>query len=198
MNANDAFEAFFEEAQRKYLREMERLCFAYAGYREEYRSLVDESIQETFVAAVKEYELIKDSPYLEGWFLKTCFHRFSTALRKERRRGKRRQGSLDDPDAALSWEDGGASLDAWWDRQEKTRELNRLVAALNRRETEIFRAYFQEEKTMEEIAARKGVSLSAVKSLLYRLRKKLRALREEPLDLFLALGATFSFFGRLL
>lgn len=49
MYINDEREAFFVDAHRKYHSKMENVCRAYVQYNEEYRSLIDESIQETYL-----------------------------------------------------------------------------------------------------------------------------------------------------
>ena len=46
MYIDDEREAFFVDAHRKYHSKMENVCRAYVQYNEEYRSLIDESIQE--------------------------------------------------------------------------------------------------------------------------------------------------------
>ena len=76
MYIDDEREAFFVDAHRKYHSKMENVCRAYVQYNEEYRSLIDESIQETYLTAVKNYKELKAHPALEGWFIETCFHRF--------------------------------------------------------------------------------------------------------------------------
>ena len=100
MYIDDEREAFFVDAHRKYHFKMENVCRAYVQYNEEYRSLIDESIQETYLTAVKNYKELKAHPALEGWFIETCFHRFSTALAKYRRRQAYHQVSMNDDKAA--------------------------------------------------------------------------------------------------
>ena len=52
MYIDDEREAFLVDAHRKYHSKIENVCRAYVQYNEEYRSLIDESIQETYLTAV--------------------------------------------------------------------------------------------------------------------------------------------------
>ena len=65
MYIDDEREAFFVDAHRKYHSKMENVCRAYVQYNEEYRSLIDESIQETYLTAVKNYRNLL-SPFFDG------------------------------------------------------------------------------------------------------------------------------------
>ena len=47
MRTNDDKEQFFAKAYHRYARKLEHMCLKYVGYQEEYRSIVDESVQET-------------------------------------------------------------------------------------------------------------------------------------------------------
>lgn len=56
MRTNDDKEQFFAKAYHRYARKLEHMCLKYVGYQEEYRSIVDESVQETFLCAVENYD----------------------------------------------------------------------------------------------------------------------------------------------
>lgn len=91
MRTNDDKEQFFAKAYHRYARKLEHMCLKYVGYQEEYRSLVDESVQETFLCAVENYDNLNAvaPSHLEGWLVQTCWNRFRTELKKYRHRKNR-------------------------------------------------------------------------------------------------------------
>lgn len=146
MYTDNEREAFFIEVYKKYYTKMENICRAYVQYNEEYRSLIDESIQETYLTAVKDYQKLKTHPALEGWFMETCFHRFSTALAKYRRRQAHHQVSINDDKAFLQVADTVNNLDTWWQNESNAKQIQRILDVLSEREVRVYHEYFESEK----------------------------------------------------
>lgn len=195
MYVEDEREAFFIEAYRNYHAKMENVCRAYVQYNEEYRDLIDESIQETYLAAVKDYQKLKMHPALEGWFIETCFHRFSTALAKYRRRQAHHQVSMDDDKAFLQVADTVNQLDTWWQNESNAKQIQRILEALSEREVQVYHEYFESEKSITEVAASQNATESAIKSILARIRRKARKIKNADFFLF---TASFSFLARFI
>lgn len=198
MYIDDEREAFFVDAHRKYHYKMENVCRAYVQYNEEYRSLIDESIQETYLTAVKNYKELKAHPALEGWFIETCFHRFSTALAKYRRRQAYHQVSMNDDKAAPQAAETVDNIDTWWQNENNTNQLQRILDVLSEREAQVYHEYFEDEKSMAEVAETQNTTVSAIKSILARIRKKARAMQNIDYLLFFFIIATFSVLARLM
>ena len=55
-------EAFIESLYLQYAGKLERASLNYVRHRGEYRDLVDDSIQKTFLKAYEEYDTLKDVP----------------------------------------------------------------------------------------------------------------------------------------
>ena len=55
-------EAFIESLYLQYAGKLERASLNYVRHRGEYRDLVDDSIQKTFLKAYEEYDALKDAP----------------------------------------------------------------------------------------------------------------------------------------
>lgn len=91
---------FLERIYILYARKLENMCLNYVNYQENYRDIVDDSIQKTFETATRQNKDLLVNPYLEGWLCQTCMNRLTTALRTYRRRMKR-QTSLDDANFTL-------------------------------------------------------------------------------------------------
>ena len=102
-------EAFIESLYLQYAGKLERASLNYVRHRGEYRDLVDDSIQKTFLKAYEEYDTLKDAPYIEAWLFKVCRYRLMTALNTYRRRQKRHVPLEDD--AALTERELPALLD---------------------------------------------------------------------------------------
>lgn len=85
---NDDVEHFFEELYFRYAIKLERMCYKYVSYQNEYTSIIEESIQETFLQAIKQYHKLQSySPsHLEAWLVETCWNRLKPAVKKYRRR----------------------------------------------------------------------------------------------------------------
>lgn len=56
---NDDVEHFFEELYFRYAIKLERMCYKYVSYQNEYTSIIEESIQETFLQAIKQYHKLQ-------------------------------------------------------------------------------------------------------------------------------------------
>lgn len=82
-------EAFIEWLYTQYAVKLERASLNWVQHRPEYRDMVDDSIQKTFLKACEEYDRLKDAPYIEAWLFKTCRHRLLTEINTYRRRQKR-------------------------------------------------------------------------------------------------------------
>ena len=190
MDMNDTRKDFFTETYTKYAVKMEKICLAYVNYDEEYRTLIDDSIQETFITAMEHYHEIEDHEALEGWFLTTCHHRFTTAVRKHRRRKGHHAFSLDDDDRAPQMADMANSVDEWWQRESNVEQIQRILDVLSERELEIFRERFEKERSIEEVSHTQNMTVSAVKSILSRIRRKARKLKEINFQVFVVVGAT--------
>ena len=162
MYIDDEREAFFVDAHRKYHSKMENVCRAYVQYNEEYRSLIDESIQETYLTAVKNYKELKAHPALEGWFIETCFHRFSTALAKYRRRQAYHQVSMNDDKAAPQVAETIDNIDTWWQNENNANQLQRILDVLSEREAQVYHEYFEDEKSMASEKRRARCIISTI------------------------------------
>lgn len=143
----------------------------------EYRDLVDDSIQKTFLKAYEEYDALKDAPYIEAWLFKVCRYRLMTALNTYRRRQKRHVPLEDD--AALTERELMTAIDALPDRISSRETLERVLDTLNEREKGLVQAHFVDGVSCEELAKRQNTTIGAIRTALARLRKKARRLAED-------------------
>lgn len=170
-------EAFIESLYLQYAGKLERASLNYVRHRGEYRDLVDDSIQKTFLKAYEEYDALKDAPYIEAWLFKVCRYRLMTALNTYRRRQKRHVPLEDD--AALTEQELMTAIDALPDRIGSRETLERVLDALNEREKGLVQAHFVDGVSCEELAKRQNTTIGAIRTALARLRKKARRLAED-------------------
>ena len=164
-------EAFIESLYLQYAGKLERASLNYVRHRGEYRDLVDDSIQKTFLKAYEEYDTLKDAPYIEAWLFKVCRYRLMTALNTYRRRQKRH--------AALTERELMTAIDALPDRISSRETLERVLDTLNEREKGLVQAHFVDGVSCEELAKRQNTTIGAIRTALARLRKKARRLAED-------------------
>ena len=94
----DGKEEFMAALYQNNYKRLENYCLCYINYDVQYRDLIDECLQEVMLQAASDYDEIYEysTSHLSAWLMNTCQNRFSTALRKYRRRFKRHAYSLDD------------------------------------------------------------------------------------------------------
>lgn len=180
----DSREDFLEQIYVRYAHKLENMCLCYVHYQEEYRHLVDDSIQRTFETATRQYKDLKNHPYLEGWLCQTCMNRLSTAVNTYRRRMKR-QSSLDDETVfTLPPEQIRDAVDEVVNRISNQELINRILEALNTREREVVQRHLVQGESLENIAEDKNTTVGAVKAALARARAKARKIRDRNLLVF--------------
>ena len=170
-------EAFIESLYLQYAGKLERASLNYVRHRGEYRDLVDDSIQKTFLKAYEEYDTLKDAPYIEAWLFKVSRYRLMKAMKTSRRR-QRRNVPLEDEEA-MTERELITAIDALPDRIGSRETLERILDALNEREKGLVQAHFVDGVSCEELAERQNTTIGAIRTALARLRKKARRLAED-------------------
>lgn len=173
MQDHNEKEAFFEKLYSKYASKLERICLRYVNYNNEYRDIIDDCIQETFICANRNYSEIKTHPAIEGWLIKTCMHRLTTAIKKYRRRKTFHLYSFDE-EKAPEPQEMISTIEQWIGEETNKENINKILELLNIREGQVFSELFIENRGLQEIAEKHGDTLSAEKSVLARIRRKIK------------------------
>ena len=184
---NDDVEHFFEELYFRYAIKLERMCYKYVSYQNEYTSIIEESLQETFLQAIKQYHKLQSySPsHLEAWLVETCWNRLKPAVKKYRRRKKRYISIDNEEQLHLSVERIQNDVNEVLECIHRKETLEKLLNALNQRERNIVERHIVHGQPLSEIARQEQISVGAAKSILARARAKVRRIREEcPHDFF--------------
>lgn len=177
MHGADQREQFITRLYEACFDMLEKMCYRHLNYNRLYADLIADCIQETFMAAHRHYARLCQHPNPEGWLVKTCQNRLRDGLRREKRSAGRRAFSMDaveEPTLA----DALSAIDAWESRQQSEETIEQLTALLTEREKRVMEGYFRESLPMEEVARQEETSVSAVKSLIHRIRRKARDLKD--------------------
>lgn len=157
---------------------LEKMCYRMADYDSACADLVADAIQEAFLSADRSWRELLEHPNPSGWLVTTCRNRMRDALRQERSRRKFAAWSLDG-DVSLPMADPASALDAWIDREADSIRAEEVLRALTSAERGIAQGYFVEERTMKEVARDRRLSMSSVKSAIFRIRQKAREMKKE-------------------
>ena len=162
-----------EELYHQYYPRLYQYCRRYVGYNHAFDPLIEDCIQEVFLELDKEIEILQQHPALEGWIMTTCKHRLMTSLDKLRRRNKFVAFSMDDSYAEIP-DPSPSVIDLWAEQEDARESIAHILSILNTREQQIVKDYFFNHIPIQTIAEQEGTTVSAVKSVIARIRQKLR------------------------
>lgn len=165
--------ALIEKLYEQYFDKLVLYCMTMTGYRSELRNMTEECVQEVFYFALERYRKLQNHPDVEGWLFRCCDNRMRNMLFKYHKRSQKHAYSSDmetspeliDPhDSFLYFE------------EEKTFYgcIDRMYELLLDSEKQIFDTYFLQGYGINEVAELTGKSIGSVKSVIYRIRKRLK------------------------
>ncbi len=192
-------DTFFEELYHRNHNKLENYCLHFVSYREEYRGIVDESIQETMLQAVKNYKALSTytDAHTDAWLMNTCRKRLTTALRTYRRRKSRHAYSLNE-NISLPTGQIVDIIDEFFDQLHNHECVERIVAALNERESRIVDMRFKQNMSFREIAEKEHSTVAAIKAVLARLFIKIRKMASKNPYKFFIFTVSILFFMRFI
>jgi RNA polymerase sigma-70 factor (ECF subfamily) len=132
----------------------------------------EDALQDAFVRAFDQLRQCRDPERFAGWLFLILRNRCFAE-----RRHRRQEARLDDPVAQAVATGGGA--DTPTERDELRRALQRALLELTPEQREVFVLKHVEELSYEEIAARTGETVGALKMRMHRGYDRLRDLLRE-------------------
>ena len=159
-----------ENLYHKYSQKLYSMCWRDVGYNPEYEDLIEDCIQETFVTLAGQLEALNSHPSIEGWLVVTCRHRLLREISKRKRfRDCCIIQELDDiPNPSLS------DIEQWLDDEAVSGNKEHILDLLNDKQKTVFLEYLDGRHTVREMASETGRSESAIRSVMTRIRKKIR------------------------
>lgn len=171
--ASDEKDLFLSELYAKYKDELAASYKSYVDYRSEYYDLIYDIIQDTFLAATREYDKLKDHPNIGGWLFKACRFRLNNEIKAYRRK-KKRNVFLQEQIGMEMVDNTESIIDDWLSEESVKQCETKIFALLNDTEQRIYYEFFKMKKSIKQIADETHKSESAVKSVIARIRSKLR------------------------
>lgn len=151
------------------------------------RDIVDETLQETYLAAAKAYGTLRVHPNVAGWLTKVAQHVLYRKMKKKVRHDSRTVSLTDESIYAAV-----DNVDSWLNMTQNNDAIRQIRSVLTEKENAVLDCFCQDRLTIRETAMKTGYTESAVKSTLHRIRKKAGSKHDDyPLILLLLLSATF-------
>lgn len=180
---------FLEQLYERYFDRLVRFCRWYLKAYPDLYDMAEECVQDVFYLATKEYQHLLDHPDIEGWLFRCSKNRMSNMLTTYFSHLKKTAYSLDELNAPELY-DPNDSFRAFDENEAYCHLVDRLYEVALSDEKTVVRDYMLHGYSMKEVAERTQKSESAVKSLLFRFRKRFK---KKYFLFFLFLGATFWF-----
>ena len=163
-------EAFLERLYRDYYRSLFNKSFSAFNYDPEFRQLTEDCVQETFLRALKEAELLSGLEEPLYWLFTTCGH----ITASERRKLRRRRQILNAAPADEEPVDPQDAIADWMAEDDLLGKKEQLLASLTEQERAVYKAVYEEHRAAREAAASIGTTEGGVYAALRRIRKKIR------------------------
>ena len=159
-----------EDLYLEYSPKLYSVCWQVVGYDSQYDDLIDDCVQETFVTLTNQLKSLYDHPSIEGWLVVTCRHRLFSELKKNKKYSAFLiDRELDDVPNPLP-----SDIDQWIDDETVGSKKEQVLSLLNDRQKTVFLKYTDGCHSVKEMASETGMSESAIRSVMTRIRKKIR------------------------
>jgi len=165
-----------EQLYNEYAGILRKICQKKTQGDHAYTQIIEEAIQDTFLAAYQSYDLLQKHPNKEAWLIKTCLNRLRPKLRAERARRRLIDHSLDDS-TVMPIIDPDHDIDEFVRKLDVAAFQSTLLSMLQPLEEDVFRLYFLEDNTMQQIARDLAISENQVKLQIRHIRKKAKYLK---------------------
>lgn len=181
-----------DELYEKYYDMLVLRCYYWINYNAELMPYVEECVQDTFLLALKRQRLLQRHPNITGWLFCTCHNRLRNIIHTHYNRQRKHAYSLNE-DKFPELHDPCDSFAAFESECAYNDLLDELYRALLPSDAELAKAFFVEGVSVKSLAKRNGTTEGAVRNRIYRIRKRLKALLQSFMQIFLCICVTFLF-----
>ena len=186
---NDQLIDLFE----KHHNTLEQYCKRLVHYDQKFFTLAEDAVQIAFLKAISDPKSFNNAPNKYGWLAICCKNHISSKLRQYKNRNDI-AGRHISFDVCESVEDPVDAIIRWIDSSYSQEITDSIYASLSSSEKQIFKDYYQLDYSLEETAARNGVTVGSVRGTVQRIRKK--AKETKLIAMFLLIGQCISEFMR--
>lgn len=166
---SDREQEFIEHIYEKYARVLFTCSLSLLRSLPDASSIAEECVQETFETAMRKMKILERHPASEAWLKAVC--RNITLSRRRKIFNRLRitgQGVLCGDNIA----DVHSRIDEWIEQHELQQKKQQLIDTLTEEEKAVFHAYFEREMSLKESAEILGLSETAVRGSVQRIRTK--------------------------
>ena len=171
MRFEDTQELFVEELEAKYHKMMLNRCMRYVNYDRRCMDIAQSCVQDVLMTAFQKYAELNDHPNIAGWLSRACDFRMPEYA-KDARNIWNYEISLDrltERGLAVGQEE---PIQCWHETEANQSTVNEMMDELSDSDKALLSARYIEDGTMDEIAKKRGTTVSTVKVQLHRARKK--------------------------
>lgn len=187
----DVCEQHLTELFQEYYLHLVYVCLRSFNYNSVFVPYIDDCIQNTFMAAIKKYDIFSKAANQEAWLKNACQKECFNLIRKTQRRRER----LKEVTSCADEENLAIVQDAilfWLEQQDAQEKLKAIRASLTPRELQVYEAYFEQRRKVPEIVQETGESEQALRCVIKRIRSKARKIMEIAVFFFIATCFYFS------
>ena len=171
MEGTGVNDQFIEELYRNYYEELHRYCAMQFHFAPAYMSTVDDIVQEVFIKAYCNRKELLAHDNKMGWLCITCRNMCRSIVRRDLRR-KELTGIAVPLEECNDYVQRLDDIMRWVEQQEDREVLDALRQKLTDTEALVYKAYYAEGQSDWEIAETLGMTHSAVRGVLQRIRNK--------------------------
>lgn len=160
-----------EELYRNYYDKLHRYCAMQFHFAPAYMPVVDDIVQEVFIKAYRNRQELLAHDNKMGWLCITCRNMCRSIVRRDLRRKEITGVAVpleDCNDYAQRLDD----IMRWVEQQEDREVLDALKQTLTNTEARVYKAYYEDSQSDQEIADTLGMTRVAVRGVLQRIRNK--------------------------
>lgn len=174
-------EQFFEELCDKYYEKVYFYCLRMAGHHENFRYFAEECAQETFLEAGKQIHKLRKHPNVQGWLYVTAGNILNYSLRKMYKK-KKHEINTEDMDLNIA-DESCFSFDELLDYHVDLDELClKVLGSLDAGEYDLYADYYRNKVPAAKLAEKYNISVTALTTRVYRLKKKIKMIAKEFID----------------
>ena len=143
------------------------------------REVAEEAAQDVFIKAYKTLESFRGESRFSTWLYTIAYR---TAIDITRKKGNNTV-SIDGEENYLQIaDDPNHSPSEQLNKADLTFHLEKAIDQLNAKDASVIKLYYLNERSVKEIAAITGLSVTNVKTKLFRLRDQLKLILQKELD----------------
>lgn len=166
---SDREQEFIEQIYEKYARVLFTCSLSLLRSLPDAPSIAEECVQETFETAMRKMKFLERHPAPEAWLKAVCRNITLSRRRKSLNRFRITGKSVPYSDNIT---DVHSRIDEWIEQHELQQKKQQLIDSLTEEEKAVFHAYFEREMSLKESAEILGLSETAVRGSVQRIRTK--------------------------